>query len=482
MSPTLLWFRQDLRLEDNPALVAALERGGPILPIYIWDTAGEGAWAPGGASRWWLHHSLEALSQALLKRGSRLLLRQGRVETELASLCAETGARAVYWNRRYEPALIARDSRLKIALETQGVEAKSFNASLLFEPPTIANKQGGPFQVFTPFWRHCLQLKIPAPIPAKLTRVLSAPESWPNGYEVSGLGLLPRLPWASAFARQWTPGEAGARRALELFAREALQDYDEGRDLPSQTGTSRLSAHLHFGEISPRQVWGFLKDRSAKSGVFPGSAGEQRYLAELGWREFAHHLLYHFPSTPEQPLRAQYANFPWASDPEGRHLAAWQQGRTGYPIVDAGMRELWATGWMHNRVRMIVASFLVKHLRLSWQSGAAWFWDTLVDADLAANTLGWQWSAGCGADAAPYFRIFNPVLQGGKFDAQGEYVRRWVPELAQVAGEYLHRPWEAPPSLLARAGVELGRHYPRPIVDHTKARAAALAALKQLRA
>ena len=480
---SIVWFRQDLRLEDNPALGAAVATGGPVLAVFIWDEAGEGAWAAGGASRWWWWHSLTALGRDIAARGGRLILRRGRAEEVLPTLVAEMGAGAVYWNRRYEPAVIARDARLKSALKAAGVEAKSFNGALLLEPHTLRNKQGTPFKVFTPFWRYCLTQPMPEVIQ-------TAPVKWPGGAEelkkvasedLGMWGLLPTIPWDAEFGKEWTPGETGARAALAAFVAEGMTGYEEERNRPDRRGTSRLSAHLHFGEISPRQVWAAVKATGAWRGVFPPSNGARVFLSEIGWREFAHHLLYHYPDTPAEPLRPEFKAFPWREDAGGELLRAWQRGRTGYPIVDAGMRELWATGWMHNRVRMIVASFLVKHLRLPWQAGAAWFWDTLVDADLASNTLGWQWSAGCGADAAPYFRIFAPVLQGEKFDPAGDYVRRWVPEIARLPNKYLHKPWEAPAEFRERCGVDLGGNYPEPVVDHGEARAAALAALKTLR-
>ena len=479
--PIILWFRQDLRLQDNSALAEAVARGGPVIPIYILDDAGEGRWAQSGASRWWLHHSLAALQASLVARGSQLILAEGGALAILRGLIKSTGASAVYWNRRFEPASIARDSTVKAVLASEGIEARSFNSSVLFEPHTIANKQGRPFQVFSPYWRHCLTLPVSPPV-ALRAGPLPAPATLPKGCALTAFELLPSLPWADGFSAVWTPGEDGARRRLKAFAAEAISSYDDARNIPSAAGTSRLSPHLHFGEIGPRQVWAAVQALSRESGVFPPGNGARVYLSEIGWREFSHHLMFHFPSTPERPLRPEFGAFPWAADPGGARLRAWQRGRTGYPIVDAGMRELWATGWMHNRVRMIVASFLVKHLRLNWTHGAAWFWDTLVDADLAANTLGWQWSAGCGADAAPYFRIFAPVLQGEKFDPRGAYVRRWVPELARLPDKFLHAPWTAPASLREYAGVDLGRTYPAPVVDHAEARAEALAAFKQLRA
>jgi deoxyribodipyrimidine photo-lyase len=375
---------------------------------------------------------------------------------------------------------VARDARLKADLSAAGVEAKSWNGALLHEPHTIANQQGGPFKVFSPYWRHCLTQPVAAPVKLAAGN-LPAPAAWPKPEELAEWALRPKIPWDAGFATVWEPGEAGAWRRLRRFVAGPMEGYARDRNLPAEEATSRLSPHLHFGEVSPRQVWEAVRGAGKGSGVFPPSKGAGVFLSEVGWREFAHHLLFHFPTTPAEPLRPEFARFPWAADPQGKRLQAWQRGRTGYPIVDAAMRELWTTGWMHNRPRMIVASFLVKHLRLPWQEGAAWFWDTLVDADLASNTLGWQWSAGCGADAAPYFRIFAPVLQGRKFDPEGKYVRQWVPELARLPDQHLHAPWEAPPAVLAAADVRLDGNYPAPIVDHATARKEALAAFQQLR-
>ncbi|MBS1985154.1 MAG: deoxyribodipyrimidine photo-lyase [Bdellovibrionales bacterium] len=476
----LLWFRQDLRLDDQPALVAALaaarSAGGGVVPVFIWSPKEEVPWAPGGASQWWLAQSLRRLQSSLAAHGSQLILRTGDAESTLLELVRETKSTAVFWNRRYEPALIARDTKVKARLEAEGVRVQSFNGSLLREPWELKTKTGGPYQVYTPFWRALVNLGDP-PEPQKAPTQWALPSSWPKSEKLESWGLEPRIPWDQGMRAQWTPGEESARKLLQTFARKAVHEYQRGRDVPAQDGTSRLSPYLHFGEISPRRIWHTV------SRDFEGDPGSLTYLKEIVWREFAYHLLFHFPHTDRQPLREQFAKFPWRAvrNAETRAwLRAWQRGQTGYPLVDAGMRQLWHWGWMHNRVRMVVASFLVKHLQISWQEGAAWFWDTLVDADLASNTLGWQWTAGCGADAAPYFRVFNPILQGEKFDPEGEYIRTWIPELGKVPAKWIHRPWEAPDEILVRAGVELGRSYPRPIVNHSEARNEALAAYKRM--
>ncbi|MCX7007205.1 MAG: deoxyribodipyrimidine photo-lyase [Kiritimatiellaeota bacterium] len=456
---SIVWFRRDLRLADNPALTAAVARGGPIVPLFIWAPDEEAPWQPGAASRWWLHHSLLALGTALRTRGVPLIVRQGASLENLQELIRATDATAVCWNRLYEPALSERDEKIFAALRRSGVEVQTFGANLLYEPDSITKQSGGPFQVFTPYWRRCLaepppEPPLPAPrrfqgltafgCPSRFARLEKEhpafSKAWKNpGEDFQALELLPKIDWAGGLRAAWQPGERGAQKLLKHFDSLA---YPMRRDFPAQAGTSRLAPHLHFGEISPRQVWQAL----------PASAAEFR--RQLGWREFAHHLLWHFPHTATQPLRAEFARFPW--DRDAATLKAWQRGRTGFPIVDAGLRELWSTGWMHNRVRMIVASFLVKDLRLAWLEGARWFWDTLVDADLANNTLGWQWAAGCGADAAPYFRVFNPALQQKKFDPAGAYIRRWLPEFGTAA-------------------------YPPPLVDHDEARHRALEAYGSMR-
>ena len=472
---SLVWFRLDLRLADNPALSAAIQRGA-VVPVFIHAPDEEAPWSPGGASLWWQHQSLAAFDSSLREIGSQLVIRRGSSLETLLALIKETGATAVFWNRRYEPAVTARDTQIKTTLREAGLQVESFNGALLHEPWTIQNQSKKPFQVFTPFWKHCLTKPDPAePLPA--AKRLPAPERWPKSLALAELELEPKIKWAEGMRAAWQPGEAGAGKMLKQFLASAFVDYTDKRNRPDLRGTSRLSPHLHFGEISPCQVWHGVRQYAEKNGIATWRTSQ--YLTEVGWREFAHHLLHHFPHTPTEPLREDFKRFPWRKD--AAFLKAWQRGTTGYPIVDAGMRELWTTGWMHNRVRMIVASFLVKDLLLSWREGAAWFWDTLVDADLAQNTLGWQWTAGCGADAAPYFRVFNPLSQGEKFDPRGDYVRKWCPELARLPDEWLHQPDKAPPQVLARAGVELGRNYPAPIVSHAIAREVALEAFAKLK-
>ncbi|MFC3676680.1 cryptochrome/photolyase family protein [Ferrovibrio xuzhouensis] len=476
-APAILWFRQDLRLADNPALVAAAATGRPVLPVYILDTVSQD-WQPGGASRWWLHYSLAALQADLRRRyGAGLLLLRGDPMLLLPELARRTGAGAVYWNRCYEPAAIRRDTTIKAMLRQAGLTVETGNSALLHEPWTVQTRSKGWFRVFSPFWRACRAGPPPAapqPAPQSLTPCTDSPA----GLRLDALGLRPQQPdWAGGLRETWQPGEAGAAARLAEFLDAALPGYAEGRDHPDRAVTSRLSPHLHFGEIGPRQIRQAVLLRAGRNDGATGSA--EKFLAELGWREFSHHLLYHVPDLPERNFRPDFDAFPWRDDAALLHC--WQRGRTGYPLVDAGMRELWQTGWMHNRVRMIAASFLVKHLRQHWRHGAAWFWDTLVDADLASNAASWQWVAGSGADAAPYFRIFNPVLQGEKFDPDVRYIRRWLPELAKLPDTFIHKPWTAPPDVLRQAGVSLGRTYPEPVVDHDRARKAALAAFASLR-
>jgi deoxyribodipyrimidine photo-lyase len=473
-APCIVWFRRDLRLDDNPAFVAALERGGPVLPVYLYAPEEEGEWAPGGASRWWLHHALESLEAALDARNLPLVIRRGPSLEALEALVDETGADAVTWNRRYEPAIIERDTKIKATLRDHGITAWSGNAGLIWEPHEVQNKQGKPFKVYTPFWRH-LRTLAPSPPVVLPDNDATPPDPIPDSLAVDDLGLLPELDWDAGFSERWNPTLEGASEALDAFLDGPVERYTSRRDRPALRGTSRLSPFLAHGQLGPRQIWA----AAHASGASDTKDGF-KYLSEIGWREFAYHLLVHFPHTPTEALNDAYRDFPW--EPDDAHLKAWQKGRTGFPIVDAGMRELWQTGWMHNRVRMIVASLLVKHLLQPWQAGARWFWDTLVDADLASNTMGWQWSAGSGADAAPYFRIFNPMLQGEKFDPKGVYVRRWVPELKDLPDKHVHTPWEAPADVLKKAGVELGETYPRPIIEHKAGRQRALDALSKNKA
>ena len=475
---SLLWFTRDLRLDDNPALQAALARGA-VLPVYVLDDDDAGPWAAGGASRWWLHGALQSLDQELRARGSRLVLRRGRAREVLEKLLASTGADAVYWSRRYEPWALARNEALKTALRARGVQAHSFNALLLREPWELATQQGSPYRVFTPFWKALQAAGVAAPVDDAPARI-AAPEAWPASEPLDDWALLPQAPdWAGGLRAAWQPTPAAAQLRLQTFLAGPAFEYQEARNLPGVHGSSRLSPYLHFGQISPRQVWQAVEAAAQADGASTRPAGLHTYLSEIAWREFSYHLLYHYPQLPHTPLRPEFAAFPWAEAPDA--LRAWQLGQTGYPIVDAGMRELWHTGWMHNRVRMIVASFLIKDLLIPWQTGEQWFWDTLVDADLASNAASWQWVAGCGADAAPYFRVFNPSLQGAKFDPAGSYVRHWVPELARLPDACLHAPWEARPVDLAAARVRLGHDYPAPLVDHAVARQRALLAYEQLR-
>lgn len=461
---------------DNPALQEAAGRGA-VIPVFIYAPEEETPWEPGEASKWWLHQSLSALRNQLLRMGSELVVRRGTTLEVLSQLLQETGAKRVYWNRRYEPAVTSRDAKIKETLRTMGIEAESFNGSLLHEPWTIKNQSGAPFRVFTAYWRNCLTKADPIePLPRPNN--LKKPESWPVTVSLNDLNLEPKQNWAGGLRSSWEPGELGAASAVKQFLAEGFQEYSNRRDRPDVRGTSHLSPHLHFGEISPRQIWHAARNSCVKKNANSDWRNSQ-FITELGWREFGHHLLYHFPGTTDEPLRIEFKNFPWRRDSD--FLKAWQKGQTGYPIVDAGMRELWSTGWMHNRGRMIVASFLVKDLLQPWQEGARWFWNTLVDADLAQNSLGWQWTAGCGADASPYFRIFNPVLQGQKFDPNGSYVRRWCPELANLPNQWLHQPWEAPARVLTEAGLEVGKTYPLPLVNHKIAREVAMEAYGRMK-
>ena len=469
--PTILWFRNDLRLDDNPALRDVLDSGDVPICVYISAPREEGDWAPGAASNAWRDKSLRALDADLRARGSRLRFFHGPTLPTLRSLVATTGATAVRWNRRYDPASEVRDAKVKKALLRDGVDAQSCNGALLAEPWTLATKSGTPFRVFTPFWKSLLAQWQDTPTwdaPESIGDVENAPE----GVAIEALCLASTRDWDTGFWTHFQPGEAGAREALDVFRDGALRGYDTSRNRPDQVGTSQLSPHLHFGEIAPWRVASVVQ---AMRGVANANDIDS-YVRELGWREFGHYLLHHFPETPHSDFSPAFASFKWAR-PDATDLLAWQRGCTGVPIVDAGMRQLWHTGWMHNRVRMIVASYLTKHMRMHWREGARWFWDTLVDADLANNTLGWQWVAGTGADAAPYFRVFNPVTQAQRFDPDATYITHWIPELAALPVRARFAPWTDPAALRA-----LGIDYPyTPLVDLDAGRDAALAAFRQRR-
>lgn len=464
---TIHWFRQDLRLADNPSLCHAA-KNGTVLPVYILDDETPGQHAMGAASRWWLHHSLTALNKAL---GGNLAVYSGTPSRVFKALQNQFDIQKICWNRCYEPWRTARDSTLKEMLKDQGIKAESFNASLLWEPWEIKKNDGTPYKVFSQFYRNgCLKAAPPrTPLnPPKNAKYCKDPKS--NG--IKSLNLLPQIRWDKSLESHWKIGEDAAQARLEEFIEEGLQNYKDGRNLPAKPYVSRLSPHLHFGEISPNQAWHHVA-------ITGENKNTDHFCSELGWREFSHSLLYYNPKLPTTNLQSKFDDFPWQQNQ--KLLKAWQTGQTGIPMVDAGMRELWQTGYMHNRVRMVVGSFLVKNLRLHWQNGEQWFWDTLADADLANNSASWQWVAGCGADAAPYFRIFNPVIQGQKFDPEGDYIRQFIPELAPLPNKYLFSPWQAPKSLLEELKIELGKTYPTPVVDLKKSREEALEAFKSLK-
>jgi deoxyribodipyrimidine photo-lyase len=470
-APTIVWFYQDLRLFDNNALSWAAARG-PILPLYIRDDSIDGSLTEGGASKVWLHEALRIFANDLAQHNIHLILKHGKPLDVLRELIVKTGAEGVTWARRYEPHLAKRDQAVAKVLEQSGITVSIQPGFLLFEPEQVRSQSGTMFKIFTPFSRACFSAPPPTqplPLPQKLCG-----SHYVNEHDLHSLHFRPTTgTWPDQLARPWPVGEQAARAHLDNFIDDHLIAYKSARDRPDTSGTSRLSPYLHFGHISPRQIWHSLKQIDVNLPEAGPSA--ERYRLELLWREFSWHLLHHIPNLPRQPLQKAFSHFPWRAD-DGE-LQAWQRGMTGYPIIDAGMRELWQTGWMHNRVRMITASFLVKDLLIDWRRGMEWFWDTLVDADLGNNTASWQWVAGCGADAAPYFRIFNPTLQGQKFDPNGDYVRRYVPELTKLGSKYIHEPWKAPSDILAKASITLGKSYPLPIVDHRKARQRALHAL-----
>jgi deoxyribodipyrimidine photo-lyase len=476
MPPVLVWFRDDLRLDDHPALSAAAADGAQIIPVFIFED-NDGQRPLGSASRWWLHHSLAAHAARLETCGAQLIIRRGKAREEIARLLTETGATTIHWNRRYRPQAVAIDTALKADLTAQGIKVVSHPGSVLKEPFTLLNGQGLPYKVFTPYWRA---LRATGPFAAPL----SAPERL-NGQNniaslpLDALDLLPKSPnWAAPFSPLWQPGEQGAQRRLHDFLDDNLVHYADERDRPDRPATSRLSPFLRFGEISPNHIAAAVETHVDEHPSLTRAA--EKFLSEIGWREFSAYLLWHFPKLPSENFSSRFDAFPWRNDE--RALRAWQRGATGIPIVDAGMRELWQTGTMHNRVRMLVASFLTKNLMIDWRHGEKWFFDTLLDADEANNAASWQWVAGSGADAAPYFRIFNPVTQGEKFDPDGLYVRRFVPELGALPSKHIHNPSAAPVALLAAFGIRLGETYPVPLTELAASRERALHAFKTLNA
>lgn len=480
---SIYWLRADMRIEDNPALLEACKQGLPVLALYI-NEVFEGPFGTlGSASKVWLHHSLIDLKKELLTLGIPLVVIQGHPIDIWNTLSKDPLLKNVYWNRRYDPNGLKADTCIKASLRNQGIAVASYPGNILFEPHAMQTQQGGPFQVFTPFWKHCLKKEFPLPCeevvpvsPLSASQVAIIESSIQGTTHIDRLELLPKIPWHGTIEDHWEISRQGALKTLEIFIHKNLLAYADGRDFPAQRKTSSLSPYLRWGQISPREI--IAKIRKANSWENPHA---QKFVAEIGWREFAYHLLWHFPETPTQPLRPQYAAFPF--EPINvKWLKAWQTGQTGYPLIDAGMRELWQTGAMHNRVRMVAASFWVKHLLQPWQAGSEWFWDTLVDADLASNTLGWQWVAGCGADAAPYFRVFNPVTQGTKHDKEGRYTLSYVPELRKISTQYLHAPWEAPTSYLNAIDIQFGDTYPLPLILPDEGRKKALEAYANFRA
>lgn len=472
-SPVILWFRKDLRLDDNAALAAALETGRPIIALYIREPESAGTGPLGAAQAWWMHHALVSLARSLKETGSQLVLRSGDAGRTLRELITETGAATIYWNRRHDPAGISVDTEIKRSLKAEGLDVRSFAGQLLHDPTRLMTGEKKPYRVYTPFWK-ALEREGEPHEPIEAPPHLSAPADTPASEMLDDWDLLPKKPdWAASFTEIWTPGETAAHERLRDFVDGAIDGYKVERDHPAVDATSLLSPYLALGEISPARIW------HATRGLEASADDVIHFRKELAWREFCHHLHFHFPALAERNWNERFDDFPW--EPAGENFTLWTQGMTGYPIVDAGMRQLWKHGWMHNRVRMITASFLIKHLMIDWRHGEKWFRDTLVDADAASNPANWQWVAGSGADASPFFRIFNPILQGEKFDPDGTYVCTFVPELEGLDPAFIHKPFDAPESLLKKAGIELGSTYPKPIVNHARARERALAAYKSLK-
>ncbi len=463
----LCWLRLDLRIDDNPALLSALKHK-KVFIIYILDDINAKAHKMGEASRWWLHHALLDLNKQL---NGQISFYTGDATTLLPKLCREHNITHVYWNRCYEPWRILRDTNIKNSLKKDKVITHSYNASLLWEPWEILKKDNTPYKVFTPFYkRGCLGALPPDKPLSAPKKVLLNKDS--NSLSLSELKLLPSLSWADRFKTLWTPNAMGGKKKLTLFLENGFKHYHDGRNFPAEPFTSKLSPYLHFGQLSIRSVWHQIK-------ALTQTKHTECFLSELAWREFSYYLLYHFPNIVNENFNSRFNTFPWIKNKKLLHC--WQQGQTGIPIVDAGMRELWQTGYMHNRVRMICASFLVKNLLIDWREGEKWFWDCLLDADLASNIASWQWVAGSGADAAPYFRVFNPVLQAQKFDPNGQYILSYVPELKNLPKKYIANPFDAPKEILVKAGIKLGENYPLPIVDLKVSRQIALEAYNKIK-
>ncbi|MBT7110436.1 MAG: deoxyribodipyrimidine photo-lyase [Proteobacteria bacterium] len=471
-SPVIVWLRQELRLKDHPALEAAGANGRPVILCFIRNTATDRSWLPGAASCWWLHQSLREISQKVQNAGGKIVLRSGNPAEEITKISIESGASAVYWTNAIEPSDRKDELLLRAELEKNAIGSEGFEGNLLFDPSEIKSQSGTPFRVFTPFWKNCLKTRVKMRTVQKSSMPVFSQNSL-KSESLDSWNFFPKRPnWAREFNSVWQPGEDGGQAALSNFVGRAT-DYEQDRNYPAKDNTSRLSPYLHFGNISAAQAFSATDQQNLTN------EGALSFQRELGWREFCAHLLIHFPQMPEKSFKPEFSEFPWIEDYNA--LAAWQKGCTGFPIVDAGMRQLWQTGWMHNRVRMVAASVLVKHLLVHWKHGQQWFWDTLVDADLASNSAGWQWVAGCGADAAPYFRVFNPVLQGQKFDPDGNYIKQWVPELMDLPKKYLHTPWLAPAEVLKNANLDIGKNYPAPLIEPDVGRKRALNALAQLK-